>query len=104
MGRKTMRVAKRFSIGLASGTSLIALALSAAHAQQAAAVEGDIEEVVVTGSRLTTGFETATPVTAITMETLTQAAPVNLLDSLKQLPALAASASANQTGSGTGAS
>ena len=101
-----MRFGNRFSIALASGTSLFALALSAAHAQQAAAVEGagDLEEVVVTGSRLTTGFETATPVTAITMEALTQASPVNLLDSLKQLPALAASASANQTGSGTGAS
>lgn len=99
-----MRFGKRFSIALASGSSLFALALSGAHAQQAAAVEGDIEEVVVTGSRLTTGFETATPVTAITMETLVQAAPVNLLDSLKQLPALATSANASQTGSGTGAS
>ncbi len=100
-----MRFAKRFTVGLASGTSLFALALSTAVAQQnAAANAADLEEVVVTGSRLTTGFETATPVTAITTETLTQASPVNLLDSLKQLPALAASASANQTGSGTGAS
>jgi len=101
-----MRIAKRFSVGLASGTSLFALALSAAVAQQqnAAVDAAGLEEVVVTGSRLTTGFETATPVTAITTEALIQAAPVNLADSLKQLPALAASASANQTGSGTGAS
>jgi len=102
---------RRIFTGLSSGTSLLALTLAMsvagpAHAQQnaAAANASDLEEVVVTGSRLTTGFETATPVTAITTEALVQAAPVNLADSLKQLPALAASASANQTGSGTGAS
>ncbi len=106
-----MKTSRRIFTGLSSGTSLLALTLAmsvagSAHAQQnaAAANASDLEEVVVTGSRLTTGFETATPVTAITTEALVQAAPVNLADSLKQLPALAASASANQTGSGTGAS
>jgi outer membrane receptor protein involved in Fe transport len=106
-----VNTSRRTFTGLSSGTSLLALTLAmgfagSAHAQQNAATANasDLEEVVVTGSRLTTGFETATPVTAITTEALVQAAPVNLADSLKQLPALATSASANQTGSGTGAS
>ncbi len=104
-----MKSAKLMPRRLTSGTSLFALTLalqfaggSAAYAQQNAAVEGaeDLEEVVVTGSRLTTGFETATPVTAITSEALLQAAPVNLTDSLKQLPALASTTSSNQAGAG----
>jgi len=106
-----MKRSKCVVAGRWSGASLVTLALamhgaslSTAQAQQAAAASEALEEVVVTGSRLTTGFETATPVTVITTENLLAASPVNLADSLKQLPALAATASSNQTGSGTGAS
>lgn len=61
----------------------------------------EVEEVIVTGTRLTTGFETATPVTAITSDNLLAAAPNNLGDALKQLPALAVSALGSTTSAGT---
>ncbi len=92
---------------LAGGTSFFALAIAlhiAAPARaQTAAVEGanDLEEVVVTGSRLTTGFETATPVTAITSENLLAASP-SIADALRQLPALAATLPTTSTSSGNG--
>jgi outer membrane receptor protein involved in Fe transport len=70
-------------------------------AQSAVPVEQDVEEVIVTGSRLTTGFETATPVTAITADNLLATAPSNIGDALKQLPALAASALGSTTSAGT---
>ncbi len=62
----------------------------------------DVEEVIVTGSRLTTGFETATAVTSFLVEKLSAAAPTNLADALRQLPPLSATISSTQTNSGTG--
>src|SRR4051812_18203733 len=107
LNRTTLTTAR-----LKSGTSLLALSLAlqgfaavAAHAadeQQAQAPA--VEEVVVTGSRLVaSGFETPTPVTVISAQTLVQSMPSNIADALKQVPALGATLSANQTGSGTGA-
>lgn len=68
------------------------------------AAPGVVEEVVVTGSRLTSGFETATPVTAISAEKLLAASPTNISDALRQLPALSGTLSGNSTVSGTGGS
>ena len=52
----------------------------------------EVDEVVVTGSRLpTAGFSTPTPVTATSAEALRLAAPRNLADALVQLPAFTGS-------------
>ena len=74
---------------LLSGTSLMALSFAmistaaVAQDQQAA-----VEEVVVTGSRLTTGFETPTPVTVMSADALQSASPNGIADALAQTPAL----------------
>ena len=104
---KTTRITTR----LMSGSSLLALGLAIqglapAHAQTAApqTAQAEVEEVVVTGSRLTSsGFETPTPVTVVSAETLLESQPSNIADALKQVPALGATLSGSQTGSGTGA-
>ena len=83
---------------LLSGSSMLALSFAlvpAAYAQTAPTQTAQapvVEEVVVTGSRLTSGFETPTPVTVVTSENLQAAAPNNIADALQQLPALAATA------------
>jgi iron complex outermembrane receptor protein len=46
-----------------------------------------IEEVVVTGSRIRSTFNSSTPVTVTSAEDLRQSAPNNLADALNQLPA-----------------
>jgi outer membrane receptor protein involved in Fe transport len=61
---------------------------SAALAQDAAAADPEqVEEVVVTGSRIASGFQTPTPVTVASAAQLQAAAPGNLADALNQLPA-----------------
>jgi iron complex outermembrane receptor protein len=102
--------AKRMTRSLMSGTSLLsflAVAAAPAYAQQQPApqvAQAELEEVVVTGSRLvSSGFETPTPVTVVTAETLANSMPSNIADSLRQIPALGSTLSSNQTGSGTGA-
>lgn len=80
---------------LLGGASLIVFAgamqwSNTAYAQDAsgpAAEAQNLEEVVITGSRLKTGFQTPTPVTTATTEQLKAAAPNNLADGLNQLPA-----------------
>ena len=65
---------------------------------QAQAEEADLDEVVVTGSRIVRdGFEAPTPVTVVSADQLQQAAPNNVADGLNQLPLFRASSSA-QTG------
>jgi iron complex outermembrane receptor protein len=76
---------------LAQGASLFAFAAAiqfagSAVAQQPAATSADVSEVVITGSRIQTGFQTPTPVTAAKAEDLRLAAPTNLADGLNQLP------------------
>ncbi len=46
-----------------------------------------IEEVIVTGSRIRSTFNSSTPVTVTSAEDLRQSAPNNLADALNQLPA-----------------
>ena len=63
----------------------VALAIGAAalaHGQEAA-----MEEVRITGSRITqTGMDTPTPVTAVTATELSQMSPGNIVEALTQLP------------------
>lgn len=66
----------------------------------AAAVLEPMEEVVITGTRLT-GFETPTPVTVISGENLQDSAPNDVAVALKQLPSLAVSALGSNPSAGT---
>ncbi len=74
------------------GPSAAALAAAVfadlAGAQQPGAQEGDVEEVVVTGSRIQTrdGYEALTPVTVVEAEQLERGTPTNIADALNQLP------------------
>lgn len=74
---------------LAWGVSLGALLCStagAAFAQDAVTTEANVDEVVVTGSRIRSGFVTPTPVTSSSADDLKAQAPANLADGLNQLP------------------
>jgi outer membrane cobalamin receptor len=75
--------------------SAIAIAASAANAQ-------DVETVVVSGSRLVTnGAQAPTPVTVVSSEQLQVAAPRNIVDGLLQLPAFKGSVSVQNQSTGT---
>ncbi len=80
---------------LMTGASLACvgvLAASQAFAQAAAAQAEEpdvIEAVIVTGSRLNTGFAAPTPLAVASAEDLKRAAPSNLADGLAQLPQFA---------------
>ena len=75
-------------------TTGLLLAMSSAQAAQApqtAAVE-DIDEVVVTGSRIVRdGYEAPTPLTVVTAETLQQNAATNIAEAMHSIPAFAGS-------------
>ncbi|MEJ8569691.1 TonB-dependent receptor plug domain-containing protein [Elongatibacter sediminis] len=59
---------------------------------------GALEEVIVTGSRVGrySAFETPTPVTAVTDEQLSRAAPAGIADGLNQLPQFSGSISSRK--------
>ncbi len=67
--------------------SACAIAVSLAIGGAAHAQEEVLEEVTVTGSRIrATGFNTPTPVTAVTSDELELMAPGNLIEAVTQLP------------------
>jgi outer membrane receptor protein involved in Fe transport len=63
---------------------------AAALAQEAATPTGQVQEVLVTGTRLKSGFASPTPLTAMSADALERATPGNLVDALNQLPDFAA--------------
>jgi iron complex outermembrane receptor protein len=69
--------------------SAMALAMGhAAYAQTAApAEEAAVEQIVVTGSRLTTGFNAPTPVTVVGAEAMEQRAPLTMGEITNEIPA-----------------
>src|SRR5262245_14018442 len=79
---RTIRASNKHAIALA-----VTLAISGTTTA-VAAEEASITEVVVTGSRIqqTSGFETPTPVTTVTVDQLDDLDPGQLVDSLAQLP------------------
>src|SRR3954469_4529045 len=94
----SVRAALKLSaLGTVSALALVAAAPQAAFAQaqtsQAAqnAQAPQVEEIVVTGSRLIrNGYEAPTPLTVVTAEALQdQTASSNLADTLNTLPAFA---------------
>ena len=83
---------------LLRGSALVAFAVmgtSAAWAQQAAPATpsgASVEEIVVTGSRITrTGYNAPTPTTVIGVAQIQSSAPATLSDYVNQLPALVGS-------------
>ena len=86
-----MKSTKSAVNGLLSSTSLLAISfavMSASAYAQDTQSAGAVEEVVVTGSRLTTGFETPTPVTVMSAEALQASSPNGIADALASTPAL----------------
>ena len=80
-----------------SGVSAIALS-SAAYAQDA--TDAQVEEVVVTGSRvIANGNQAPTPVTVISTEALRETAPATLGDALNRLPQFSEQTSVRGIGS-----
>ena len=73
---------------LMSGVSLAALGLAAqAQAQANAPGSNEVEEVIVTGSRvIANGNQAPTPVTVLATEKLLETTPANLGDALNRLP------------------
>ncbi len=97
---------------LASGTSLIAVALGIqgalipqAYAQTPPpAAAADVDEIVVTGSRvIRDGYEAPTPLTVVGVEAIEKAGVANVADLMNQLPTFSGSASsAGNVGTNTG--
>jgi outer membrane receptor protein involved in Fe transport len=82
-------------LALLSATSLLAIS-SAAMAQEESA---DLEEVVITGSRIVRdGYTAPTPVTVATSEQLQKTAPGSIPDGLNQLPQFTGSRGTQNTG------
>src|SRR4051812_5259035 len=86
-----------------SAAGLACLVGGAALAQTAAdATDGDVAEVVVTGSRVVTnGYAAPTPLTVITTQALLAQTPSNIPDALNTLPQFAQSARSGQAGPGS---
>jgi iron complex outermembrane recepter protein len=100
-GRISARVARR-ALWSTSALALLAMA-PAAMAQQAD--NSQVEQVVVSGSRLVTnGAMAPTPVTVVSAEQLKLAAPTSVVDGLLQLPVFLGSSSVNNQSTGTTAS
>jgi iron complex outermembrane receptor protein len=96
-------------VGISATACVAALALSGgAVAQEApAAAEagngaGPESDIIVTGSRLATGFSMPTPVTAISADDLAKTAPTTVAESLQQLPQLSGTQVSSSSGRGSG--
>ncbi len=61
---------------------------------------GDADKVVITGSRVASGADAPTPVTAVSTEAINAVELPNIADALIQLPALRSSGSASKGGAG----
>lgn len=92
--------------GLPCGRIVSALALAwasnAAHAQQAAAVPPEAAEpaapIVVTGSRIATGFDAPTPVSVLNTQRMAERGAANIGDALNELPAFRSTQTPASTG------
>ena len=84
-----------------SGEIAIAVAIALAAAQLANA-QDELQEVTVTGSRISqaNGMTTPTPVTAVSVDELKQMSPGSIVESLSQLPQFFGNQSADQVNGG----
>jgi iron complex outermembrane receptor protein len=76
--------------GCASALALLVAAPALAQtAEPASSQTGQVDDIVVTASRVVRdGFQAPTPTTVVTAESLALQAPLNVADALNQLPAL----------------
>ncbi|MEE4450799.1 TonB-dependent receptor domain-containing protein [Novosphingobium resinovorum] len=74
------------------------------EAQQPAGARATAEEIVVTGSRLATGFSMPTPVTAVTADEMQNVAPTTIAEALQQIPSLSGTQVTSSSGRGSGTS
>ena len=89
----------KYSVAMLSGVSALALG-TAAFAQQG---EAQVDEVVVTGSRVVSnGNQAPTPVTVVPTERLLQTTPSNIPDALNRLPQFAAQPATRNIGNAQG--
>lgn len=101
---------RRIAARLNTGASVIALLLASAAATAAAAqtpapaADEQIEEVVVTGSRLASAFTAPTPVSTVSADRLERRAVTSIGDALNELPAFRATNGPNANGGGAAAS
>ncbi|OYW95747.1 MAG: TonB-dependent receptor, partial [Caulobacterales bacterium 32-67-6] len=90
-GWKTAR-----KLGLAGGASLVALVVGAAAGSaqaQTAPAPANVEEVVVTGTRVVRdGYQAPTPLTVISETEILAAAPSNVADFVNDIPSIVGSA------------
>lgn len=92
-------VARRYALATVSAAALLTGAHAAAAAD--AADSSDLEEVVVTGSRIARdGYDAPTPVNVLGSQEIAAAAPANIADFVNTLPSVAGSTTAsNSSGS-----
>ncbi|MDB5456124.1 MAG: TonB-dependent receptor [Caulobacter sp.] len=90
----------RLMLGVSSAALAFTLATHAqAQAQAPAAEAVQVEEVIVTGSRIVRdGYQAPTPVTVVATDTLEKTAPGSIPDGLNQLPQFANSRGASNPG------
>jgi iron complex outermembrane receptor protein len=91
---ESVRAKSRVVLGASASGLALALAFAAApaFAQDAAPQSSVVEEVVVTGSRITAaGFTAPTPTTVVGVEAIEKSAQPNLFNQITQLPSLAGS-------------
>ena len=92
--------ASLFAIAIGTATAGGAFAQSSSTASKDDSNSTNVAEVVITGSRVATGADAPTPVTAVAPDTINQIAQPNLADALKQLPTLSGSATPERGGQG----
>jgi len=87
-GEANMNIQNANKLLLSASASILALAGAHGARAQQAVPAGQVEQVVVTGSRLTSaGFRAPTPVTVVGQEQLQKQAPATIAEALTQLPA-----------------
>jgi len=95
---------KFLKFALCASSSLLALNVAAHAAAPQTAAEPNLEEVIVTGSRIQlSGYEQPTPVSVISTEQIQNAAPQNIADYVSQMPVVTGSASPQSSNTGISA-
>ncbi len=94
-----------FKIATLSTVSAVALAVGASHAVFAQDQTGEVQEVVVTGTRIVRdGYQAPTPLTVVTAEALADGtATANVADTLNLMPVFANSQSPSSSSNGVSA-
>lgn len=95
----------KFMLGSGATALLVAISATSALAQAAnnGPDKGDVEQVTVTGSRISiAGYTAPTPVTVVSSADLERDAQPSLADALRNLPAVGRSSAPNIAGGGIG--